>query len=237
MNGTRAIGTAVGVLGVWSAASTPRSFAHPTPAQTHAQHRAKALCTRKVPFAERLDPVRLGQSEGTLRNIFDKALVEASKPGSKHLRRTLTGTDIVAIRYDVHAGRVYRIRWRLAERFEVPILDALVVRGRLCFGRPAYDQTLKPKAGRLEPVVRRIGWRHGAKRFELRQVHPLTGGPVYLSITDHAALQTALKDRTAPPDEPTTSWWRKPRKTRIPGPDERRTLADAFGALLAQLLP
>ena len=221
---------AVGGMGVVCATL---AFGHPSPESRE----ARALCARTVPSKARLDPVDLGQSEGSLREAFGRALTGEPQCGSSRLWRTHFGDDVAVFEYDLHAGRVYRIRWRLAERFEVPALDVLLARGRVCFGPPAYDQTLEPKVGHPRPVVRRIGWRHGGRRVELRQVNPLTGGPVYLSIADETALEAANKAGAEPPvaSTPAGSWWRQPRRTRIPGKAERRALGDAFGVLLAEL--
>ncbi len=212
---------------------------HPTPAETAEHQRERAICVQEVAEAERLDPVKLGQRADALRAAFGDALTPA--PGNadppRRLSRQVAHADVVAVDYDLHDGRVFRVRWRLARRFEVPALDALVVQGRACLGEPAYDQTLEPKPGRPQPVVRRIGWSHGERRIELRQLHPLTGGPVSLSVADRAALDAALKDEAQPLPEPTSEapWWERAHVPHIPDDAERRVLADAFGALLAQL--
>ncbi len=228
-----ALGAAV--LGLCAALATPAS-AHPTPAETAELERAQALCVQEVP--ERLDPVRLGQSTEDLEAAFGDALrADGDTAPPQRLSRSLADADVVAIDYDLHDGRIFRIRWRLAERFEVPVMDRLLVQGRACLGEPAYDQTLEPKPGRARPVIRRIGWNHGGKRVELRQVHPLTGGPTYLSVADRAALDAALKDPRTPLAEPegTSPWWQRPQVPEIPEDAERRALAEAFAFLLSQL--
>jgi len=229
-----ALGAAAVVL---CAGLATTAFAHPSPAETAERRRAQALCVQPVAEAERLDPARLGESEALLRSAFGDALADAGGGASRRLTRRLADSDVASIDYDLHGGRVYRIRWRLAERFEAPVLATLRVQAVACLGDPAYDQTIEPKAIQGKPVVRRIGWNHGAKRIELRQVHPLTGGPVYLSVADRAALDAALKDEAEAMAEPTAAepWWQKPRMPHIPDEAERRRLADAFGSLLAQV--
>jgi len=148
------------------------------------------------------------------------------------------GDDVVRIQYELWQGRVYRIRWRLAPAFERPIFDELAERGRFCLGTADLDQTFEAEPGSAEATLRRVVWTHEDRRIELRQLHPLGGGPVYLSATDLAALRAMGAAERAPFPDPSRSapWWQRSLRPPKPAdPEERAHLGRRFLALIGEL--
>ena len=116
--------------------------------------------------------------------------------------------------------------------------DELLGRARKCFGRPEYDQTFEAEPGSSAATLRRIAWSHDERRIELRQLHPLRGGPVFLSVSAAAALRELGAAGLAPFPEPARSepWWQRSLAPPKPlEPEESAALGDAFVRLLAQL--
>jgi hypothetical protein len=144
--------------------------------------------------------------------------------------------DVRRVEYDLHAGRVVRIRWRLAERFEQPVMDALVERLAERLGRPDYDQTIEAKLGSGKATLRRAGWTTGDRGLEVRQLHPLTGGPLFVTRSDLAALRRIVSAGGVVMPEPDTSeaWWRRPQaEPRLPTSKEIEERVTAVEALVA----
>ena len=140
--------------------------------------------------------------------------------------------------YDLAEDRVYRVRWQLAERYEHPLLDEVVARAAKRFGRPAYDQTMRAKPGSARADLRRVGWNLGGRALEIRQLHPFTGGPIFVSLADRAALQAIVDRRETPLPQPdsTGAWWRRAqRPPSALNEAERRTRVDEIGALLDRI--
>ena len=216
----------------------------------------RARCEAPTGEKRRIDPIRLGMSEPELLRIFPdlrrdvtgrdasrKARPERAGPESGDetgLRRWMReGAGALArVDYETWQGRVYRIRWRLPGDFERPVIDELGRRARVCFGPPEYDQTFEAEPGSSRATLRRMLWKHGDRQIELRQLHPLRGGPVYLSVTATGPLREIGAAGRAPPPEPdrTESWWRRPATPLVPAsPAERDRLGRDFMRFLAEL--
>lgn len=209
-------------------------------------------------------PPPLGASEASLRERFGASLrqVEVTRTGSvfeqiaperapsnpdapghaprpvqSRLARPCAG-DVRTVEYDLWEGRVYRVRWRLAERFERPILGDVVERITDRLGRPDYDQTLRAELGSERADLRRTGWSQGRRALEIRQLHPFNGGPIFLSVSDLAAMQAIVDAKGVPLSQPETTgaWWRRPqRPPHLLGPEERGRLAGEIDALFEKL--
>lgn len=222
--------------------------AHPTDRELREAQTVRAKCESQTAPAERVDPVRLGMSEATLHTQVGvlrrdpvtppvAAVEEGATAGPVRWTRVASG-ELTHAEYDVWQDRVYRIRWRLAARYERPVLDALFERARICFGAPDFDQTFEAEPGSAAATLRRIGWTHGDRSIELRQLHPLHGGPVYLSVTSRVTLRelgAAAHARLPEPDR-SGPWWKRAQKPlEIVTTEERKALGDAFMTLLSQL--
>jgi hypothetical protein len=158
--------------------------------------------------------------------------------GQLRLARWVREGDVRAIEYDLFQGRVYRMRWRMAERFERPLMTHLIAHLRERLGEPAYDQTLKAKLGSPRAELRRAGWRRGTRALEIRQLHPLGGGPLFVTLSDAKAMQGIVDAGAVVMPQPETSeeWWRRPqRPSSIPTRAERETLLAVVDALLAPI--
>ncbi|MEN8161990.1 MAG: hypothetical protein ABFS41_18115 [Myxococcota bacterium] len=222
-----------------------------------------AVAEGEVSAASALDPALLGASEAALRervgglsaepvraarSVFEQVHPAPEREAAgvtappyadqQRLAGGVAGNDVARVEYDLHRGRVYRLRARLAPRFERPVLGALVSHLRERLGPPVYDQTLEAELGSDRADLRRVGWLRGERRLELRQLHPLAGGPTYLSLADRTAMQ-AIVDAEAvvmPEPESSGSWWRVPQAPpQLPSPEEGAELAAALDPLLAML--
>lgn len=195
-----------------------------------------------------IDPVRLGMVEAELRarvTGLRRDPAPESAPDrddlqlwSRDIDVESESEDVARIQYELWQGRVYRIRWRLAPAFERPIFDELAERGRFCLGAVDLDQTFEAEPGSAEATLRRVVWTHADRRIELRQLHPLAGGPVYLSATDLEALRAIGSAERAPFPDPSRSapWWT--RSLRPPKPvaaEERGRLGRRFLVLIGEL--
>ena len=189
-----------------------------------------------------VEPVRSVQVQvaegGPPRADGAKAPPVPAEPFAEQLRlgRSIAEGDLRRAEYDLFRGRVYRLRWLLSERFERPLMEPLVARLRQRLGPPAYDQTLEARLGSGKSQLRRTGWRRGAQALELRQLHPLTGGPLYLTLSDPAAMQAIVEAHTLvlPQPETTGEWWRRPQQPpALLTAAERDRLLAAIDALVA----
>jgi hypothetical protein len=163
---------------------------------------------------------------------------EPVEPFAEQLRlgRTIAAGDLRRAEYDLFRGRAYRLRWLLSERFERPLMEPLVAHLRESLGPPAYDQTLAAKLGSGKSELRRTGWRRGRLALELRQLHPFTGGPLYLSLSDVAAMHAIVEARATALPQPETSgeWWRRPQQPpALLTTSERDRLLAAIDAVVA----
>jgi len=158
--------------------------------------------------------------------------------GQRRLAREVGEGDVRSVEYDLFEGRVYRIRWRLAERFERPLMAPVVARLRERLGPPRYDQTLKAKLGSGRADLRRTGWEREGRTLELRQLHPFVGGPLFVTLSDGAALRAvvAAGGSALPQPEGAGDWWRRPQPSpRLLEPRERDALVAALEARIAEL--
>jgi hypothetical protein len=158
--------------------------------------------------------------------------------GQRRLARSLPEGDARRVEYDLYDGRVYRIRWLLAERFERPLMDALVASLAQRVGPPRYDQTIEAKLGSGRADLRRSGWEREGSALEIRQLHPFVGGPVFVTLSDVSALQAIVDARATalPQPETTGDWWLRPQQSpKLLAPKDRDELVAALDALVAAL--
>ena len=232
-------------VGLGAAFAMP-GFAHPTDEELLEAVEDRSRCTSALAPSERVDSAKLGMSAKELAKAVPGLQVdgqdgeeaaERAKHGMQRMVRSLEG-DVASIEYEIWNGRVYKIRWRLAERFERPVIDTLGKRARTCLGLPEYDQKFEAEPGSADATRRQIGWDHGERRIELRQLHPLRGGPVYLSVADYPVMREIVSNRVVlyPDPEKTGPWWeRSMSPLRTAKDEERKQLGDAFVELLGQL--
>jgi hypothetical protein len=163
---------------------------------------------------------------------------EARDPlaNQKRLVRKIGAGDVAGVEYELYQDRVYRIRWRLAERFEIPVMDAAVAHLTKEFGKPVYDQSFEAKVGSRKAERRRAGWKQAGLLLELRQLRPLGGGPIFVSLSDLAASQSIIDAQgiLMPEPETTEQWWRGPQKPPgLPTADERAAAVVAIDEVVA----
>jgi hypothetical protein len=250
--GLREAGLLLGGILVWLASAA--AGAHPTDEELARAHEDRRVCSQEIPAEALLDPVRLGLAEEALRALFGEALTpgemdepegsegggDAPRPGAvapQRLERQGEG-DVSRVAYELWEGRVYRIRWRLAPHFERPLLDALIERARTCWGRPEHDQTILAEPGVAEASLRRVTWQRGDRSVEVRQLHPLRGGPLYLTTTDLETVRAMGRAGVGPlgPPEWTGPWWaRGAAPVVLAEREETQRLSHAFVHLLAHV--
>jgi len=219
--------------------------AHPTDLELRRAFEERELCEANVLLADRVDPVRLGMTDSELAHAVEGLRREPPASESKvasegrPLRWTRDAQgELQSVEYESWQGRIYRIRWRLSDSFERPVFDEFLRRGEICFGAPEYDQTFEAEPGSPKATLRRVAWAHGDRRIELRQLHPLRGGAVYLTIQQVEPLREMVASgaRAWPEPDRSAPWWQ--RSTGIPRPataEEREELGRRFGVLLSQL--
>lgn len=154
------------------------------------------------------------------------------------LVREVRRGDVRRVEYELFRGTVYRIRWQLSDRFERPLMNPLVARLSDRFGTPLYDQQIEGKLGSGKATLRRTGWRSKARILEVRQLHPLVGGPTFLTLSDEAAMRAIVASRGTVLPEPESSgpWWQEPlRQPAIPTPAETERLLEDIDRLLSQI--
>jgi len=239
---------------------------HPTAEDLRERALRARLCTRAENPGEPFDSVTVGSDEAALRTTWGAALqpqpIEHLDPDFQRLarqpekgdsgeapgpdpfadqlrlRRTPAAGDVRAVEYELFRGRVYRIRWQLSDRFEVPMLDDFVHQASHCYGPPRYDQTIPAKLASGEATRRRAGWEREGRLLEIRQLNPLGGGPLFVSVTDRAIGEAIIAARGSLAPEPerrAEAWWQRPHQPpTAPGDDERSALVRAFAAVLSQ---
>lgn len=195
------------------------------------------------------DTVRLGMTEAELRAQAGEALQpglisekESPAPGSglaAFHRSFPPPSDLVYAEYELFQGKVYRIRWRLAERFERPLFPWIADRVAHRLGPPAYDQTVEPSLGSAQASLRRAAWPASRGTIEVRQLQPMNGGPLFLTWIDKGAVDNILQEKQQVPPQPDhlPPWWSG--KPKLPNPlaaGEVEPLLRDFEALLASWL-
>lgn len=227
------------------AVSAAPGFAHPTDRELREAFDDRQRCAEATAPAKLADPVRLGMSEVELVAAV-KGLLQDPPKGTGDPRgelgltrwvREASGRGLASVEYELWQGRVYRIRWRLAAHFERPVLKELIRRARVCFGAPDYDQKFEAEPSSPKATLQRIGWTHSEIRIELRQLHPLRGGPVYLTVSQNEMLREVGASRVPLFPEPDRSapWWERSMHALVPvGDEEREKLGSEFLGLLSQ---
>ena len=206
----------------------------------------QVLTRRTTDFAEKrriLNPVQVALPAGAM-NSKDAARAQspadAKDPfeGQQRLRRKPEGGDVQSVEYELFRGRVYRVRWQLAPRFERPLMTSLVAHLTPKLGKPYYDQLIEGKFGTGRATLRRAGWRDGPRSLEIRQLNPQVGGPVFLTLSDQATLRAIADAGGTAALEPDSigPWWQKPIKPFAPlTAPERDALLVAFDGVLAEV--
>jgi hypothetical protein len=183
----------------------------------------------------RLPPTSVGDSE-IAPSPAPEAAAKDPFVDQKRFAVPQESPDVARIEFELYLDRVYRVRWALDERFERPLMPALVdhLSGEL--GAPYYDQLIEGKFGTGRATLRRAAWRIDDRNLEVRQLNPAVGGPIYLTLSDLAAIRqiVAAGETAAPEPDSIGPWWQKPVKDLPPlSSKERRTLLDGFDAVLA----
>ena len=239
--------------------------AHVTGEELVERAQRKLLCSREANPAAAFDPVGLGTEEAELRTAWGDALqavvienpeqglhrsivpsaaddtepLQTATPyaGQLRLRRRVAEGDVRSVEYELFRGRVYRIRWELSDRFHLRIMDDVVHQATHCYGAPEYDQTIEAKIASGEATRRRSGWRREGRLLEIRQLNPLLGGPVFVTVTDIDASQEVIAARGSLAPEPerrAEPWWQRPKESpRLPSDEERESLVRAIAAVLS----
>ena len=68
-------------------------------------------------------------------------------------------------------------------------MAALVARLSAELGKPYYDQLIEGRFGSGRATLRRAAWRTGQHTLEVRQLTPLLGGPLFVTLSDGVALK------------------------------------------------
>ncbi len=240
--------------------------AHPTGEDLRERAIRAKRCTPAENPGEPFDSVQLGAEERKLRTAWGDALQSqkiehlgpdfqrlarppaADDSGAKaganpyadqlRLRRVLTAGDVRSVEYELFRGQVYRIRWELSDRFHAPIMDDFVHQAAHCYGPFRYDQTIEAKLGSGESTFRRAGWERDGRLLEIRQLNPLGGGPLFVTVTDRKISKAIISARGSLAPEPTRHpkpWWQRQNTSPAPpSDDERRALVRALAAVLSQ---
>ena len=264
--GTRLHRLTPSVLGVsvWLASSL--AAAHPTTEDLRERATRAKLCTPAENPGEPFDSVRLGAEESKLRTAWGDALQpqkiehlgpdfqrlaqppEADDSNAKdgadpyadqrRLLRVLAKGDVRRVEYELFRGRVYRIRWELSDRYQAPIMDDFVQQAAECYGPFRYDQIIEAKLGSGESTLRRAGWERNDRLLEIRQLNPLGGGPLFVTMTDRKISKAIIAARGSLAPEPkrrSEPWWQRQNPSPAPPSEaERSALVRAFAAVLSQ---
>ena len=179
----------------------------------------------------------MGKGDG--KQAAPKATAVKADPweGQKAFFRAVGQGDIVYAEYFFYRGKLYRIRWTLADRFKRPIMAELVALGTRRYGEPVYDQDIVWRPGDPRANLRRAAWERDGTALEIRMLNPTTGGLAYLTVSDLKALRAivAAGGMAAPEPETAGSWWYGPRtKPSVVTPEEKQALIEAAGALLSR---
>ncbi len=177
-----------------------------------------------------------GAGDGT--HALPAAAAKDPFAGQLRLMRNPEAGEIQSVEYELFRGRVYRVRWQLAERFERPLMTSLVAHLTTKLGKPYYDQRIEGKFGTGRATLRRAGWRQGPRILEIRQLNPGVGGRIFLTLSDHATVQAIVESggTAAPEPDSIGRWWQKPVKPFAHlTVTERDALLVAFDAVLAEV--
>ncbi len=237
------------VLGRSATAFVIVALAAGRPGSGHEPERTTPRRSAAVVFAGR--PAVPGTAGEELRQRFADALVPGRRsltalpvrqqPDSLlvGLHREIGGEELAYAEYELFGDRVVRLRWCLAERFELPIFPALVHQVVHYLGKPEVEELLQAGHRPGAATLRRARWTRGGHSLELRQLIPLTGGPVFLTLTDERAVKDVIAAGEVPPPQPAAvrTWWQRRRPApRIPSEEERRQLVWAFDDVLSVIV-
>ena len=117
-------------------------------------------------------------------------------------------------------------------------MASLAVRLTADLGKPYYDQLIEGRFGSGQATLRRIGWRNGSETIEVRQLNPMVGGPMFLTLSDQAAVReiVASGETAAPEPDSIGRWWNEPITPHKPLTHrEREALLAAFDAIRARI--
>lgn len=155
--------------------------------------------------------------------------------GQQRLTRKPKTGEVQLVEYELFQGRIYRVRWRLAERFERPLMSSLVPHVSTELGKPYYDQRILGKIGTGRATLRRAGWRDGFRSLEIRQLNPRVGGPLFVTLSDQSIVRKIgeFGGTAAPEPDSIGAWWEKPIKPFEPlvNPELKALLAAFDGVL------
>jgi hypothetical protein len=254
---SEAAALALGAIGLLAAAGAPAGGG-PAPAAAEAAPEARALLgASEAELRARVGALREVEVE-PVRSLHERILEGAepragAKPeqsegdvgaaqspfrDQRRLIREPGEGEVARAEYDLYRGRVYRVRWRLPERFERPVMEPAVAHLSARLGEPAYDQTVEAKLGSGKATLRRAGWRRGGHALELRQLSPFSGGPLYLTLSDVATLEAIFRAQVVPLPQPETTepWWKHPqRPPALLTPVERKHLWNVLDELVARM--
>lgn len=156
----------------------------------------------------------------------------------RRLVRHTHGEGVQRVEYELFLSQVYRVRWQLDETFERPICGALVDHLSEKLGKPYYDQLIQAKFASGQATLRRVGWHRDGRSFEVRQLNPTVGGPLYLTISDIEATKEiiAAGGMVAPEPSSIGRWWTKPvQVTPSPTAAEVERLVAEFDTIRSRL--
>jgi hypothetical protein len=256
--GTRLHRLAPSVLGVSVLLASSLAAAHPTTEDLRERATRAKLCTPAENPGEPFDSVQLGAEESKLRTAWGDALqpqkIEHLGPDFQRLAQppevddsnAKDGADPYAnqlrllrvLEYELFRGRVYRIRWELSDRYHAPIMDDFVQQAAECYGPFRYDQTIEAKLGSGESTLRRAGWERHDRLLEIRQLNPLGGGPLFVTMTDRKISKAIIAARGSLAPEPkrrSEPWWQRQNPSPAPPSEaERSALVQALAVVLSQ---
>jgi len=178
-----------------------------------------------------------GKGEGAPAAPKPPAVKADAWEGQKAFFRDVGRGDIAYAEYFFYQGKLYRVRWTLADRFKRPIMAELVALGTRRYGEPAYDQNIIWRPGDPRANLWRTAWERNGTSLEIRMLNPTTGGMAYLTVSDLKAVRAivAAGGMAAPEPETAGSWWYGPRtKPTVVTPGEMQALLEAVGGLLAR---
>ena len=148
--------------------------------------------------------------------------------------RRIDSPEVAYVEYELFDDRVFRIRWCLTERFDRPIYSYLLSRAHRLLGEPKTDELigLDPHSPPADaPVLHYSSWWLGERSLELRQLEPLSGGTVFLTLADERMFleaKIAHNPPVAQPDRMIPFWQRKDPRLKIPTEAERWQLMWTF---------
>lgn len=158
--------------------------------------------------------------------------------GQQRYVRYVNDHDIRRVDYELYLSHVYRVRWQLGEHFERPAMSSYVAQLTSEFGKPYYDQRIEAPFGSGRSTLRRAAWRSGDRNLELRQLNPMVGGPIFMTLTDLERVQkiVASGGTAAPEPETIGRWWNAPIEAQeIMTAAQRASLLAAFKAVWTQM--